>query len=58
MGSRPSWRGIPDLTAASLRPLQRQLATLHRHAAAHELNYDSLQGSVGEAVAELLPSPA
>ena len=39
-------RGIPDLAAASLRPLQRQLATLHRHAAAQELNYDSLQGSL------------
>ncbi|RCV88844.1 PLP-dependent aminotransferase family protein [Billgrantia montanilacus] len=39
-------RGIPDLTAASLRPLLRQLATLHRHAAAHALNYDSLQGSL------------
>ncbi|MGQ4880751.1 PLP-dependent aminotransferase family protein [Billgrantia sp. LNSP4103-1] len=39
-------RGIPDLAAASLRPLQRQLATLHRQVATHGLNYDSLQGSL------------
>lgn len=39
-------RGIPDLTAASLRPLQRQLATLYRRVAAHGLNYDGLQGSL------------
>ncbi|MGR4066301.1 PLP-dependent aminotransferase family protein [Billgrantia sp. C5P2] len=39
-------RGTPDLNAASLRPLHRQLSTLHRHVAAHGLNYDSLQGSL------------
>ncbi|EPC02049.1 GntR family transcriptional regulator [Litchfieldella anticariensis FP35 = DSM 16096] len=38
-------RGIPDLGAATLRPLQRMLATLHRHVDVRGLNYDSLSGS-------------
>lgn len=39
-------RGIPDLESATLKPLSRLLAGLHRHAAVHELNYDSLAGSL------------
>lgn len=39
-------RGIPDLEAATLRPLLRRLSTLHRRAAAQDLNYDGLAGSL------------
>ncbi|MCH4563142.1 PLP-dependent aminotransferase family protein [Halomonas sp. EGI 63088] len=39
-------RGIPDLDAATLRPLLRRLSTLHRRAGAQDLNYDSLAGSL------------
>ncbi|WP_136068712.1 aminotransferase-like domain-containing protein [Modicisalibacter radicis] len=39
-------RGIPDLESATLKPLSRLLAGLHRHAEMHELNYDSLAGSL------------
>lgn len=38
-------RGIPDLEAATLRPLQRLLATLYRGVDARGLNYDNLAGS-------------
>ncbi|MDR5903868.1 PLP-dependent aminotransferase family protein [Franzmannia qiaohouensis] len=39
-------RGIPDLEAATLKPLLRRLSTLHRRAAAQDLNYDGLAGSL------------
>ncbi|KAA0010228.1 PLP-dependent aminotransferase family protein [Billgrantia pellis] len=39
-------RGVPDLDAPSLRPLKRELATLHRRVGTYGLNYDSLQGSL------------
>ncbi|GHE20195.1 PLP-dependent aminotransferase family protein [Halomonas urumqiensis] len=38
--------GIPDLKAPTLRPLTRQLATLHRRHDPADLNYDSLIGSL------------
>ncbi|HET8789916.1 MAG TPA: PLP-dependent aminotransferase family protein [Modicisalibacter sp.] len=39
-------RGIPDLESATLKPLQRLLAGLHRRGDIHGLNYDALVGSV------------
>lgn len=38
-------RGIPDLDAVTLKPLQRLLSTLYRRVDAHGLNYDGLAGS-------------
>ncbi|GHB10365.1 aminotransferase-like domain-containing protein [Modicisalibacter luteus] len=39
-------RGIPDLDAATLKPLQRLLAGLYRHGDALSASYDSLIGSL------------
>ncbi|WP_052384016.1 PLP-dependent aminotransferase family protein [Litchfieldella xinjiangensis] len=39
-------RGIPDLESATLKPLSRSLASLHRRGDVHGLNYDSLTGSL------------
>lgn len=39
-------RGIPDLESATLKPLSRLLAGLHRRGNVHDLNYDRLAGSL------------